>query len=158
MASRLRFCCVLLEVGVGAGVDGVNFWQPLSTFVNFCQPGVNLCQVLVSVGKAGVAGGAGGAAVLLRGEGHGVALLFWCECSSIWGKWGVCGGGSCLRRNDGKGRGNDGGGAGMMDGCESRGRGQERRGGRGDRGVSRAWRQFVDSHPPPNLPPGRGEG
>ena len=40
------------------------------------------------------------------GEGHGVALLFWCERSRSWGKWG-CGGrqlgaGSCLRRNDGK--------------------------------------------------------
>ena len=44
----------------------------------------------------------------MRGERHGSALLFWCECSRSWGKWGVCGG-SCLRRNDGEGRGNDGG-------------------------------------------------
>ena len=48
------------------------------SFVNPCQPGVNLCHGLVSVGQAGVDGG----------ERHGLALLFWCECSVSWGKWG----------------------------------------------------------------------
>ena len=57
--ARLWFCCALLGFGVGVGVDGVNFWQP----------GVNLCQVLVSVGVEG-------AAAVLWGERHGVALLF----------------------------------------------------------------------------------
>ncbi len=46
---------------------------------------------------------------------------------------GIGGVGSCLRRNDGKGGGNDGEGGG---GC----------------GV------LVASHPPPSLPPKRGEG
>jgi len=71
--------------GVERGVDSVNF----------CQPGVNLCQVLVACGERVVDGEDGGAAALW-GEGHGVALLFWCERSRIWGEWG-CAVGSCLR-------------------------------------------------------------
>ena len=58
------------------------------SFVNPCQPGVNLCHGLVSVGQAGVTGSEGGV-MALRGERHGVALLFWCEGGGSWGKWGV---------------------------------------------------------------------
>ena len=54
------------------------------SFVNLCQPGVNLCHGLVSVGQGVVAGGV----MSLRGERHGSAPLFWCECSGSWGKWG----------------------------------------------------------------------
>ena len=132
---------------------------------------------------------------MLWGERHGAALLFWCECSRSWGKWGVCGG-SCLRRNDGMGRRNDGG-AWAIEVCRAGGGGSRRstphltsplEGGRdefflgggrvlgrvgsclrrndggagmmgrvGDRGVQgRRWRLGA-FHPPPNLPPERGE-
>ena len=84
---------------------------------------VNLCHGLVTVGQAVVA--------WLWGEGHGAALLFWCERSRGWGKWG-CAVGDSL----GWGRG-----AGL-----------------GDRGGQGRWWWLVASHPPPNLPPGRGEG
>ena len=45
--ARLRFCCVLLGFGVGAGVDGVKFWQPLSTPVNLVSTPVNLVSTSV---------------------------------------------------------------------------------------------------------------
>ena len=62
----------------------------VASFVNLCQPGVNLCQVLVTVGKRVVAGGGVGClTAMLRGERHGSALLFYCERSRSWGKWGV---------------------------------------------------------------------
>ena len=35
--AALRFYCVLLGFGVGWGVDGVNFCQPLSRFGHPCQ-------------------------------------------------------------------------------------------------------------------------
>ena len=62
----------LLGFGVGAGVDGGES-----------------CQPLVTCGKCVVAGGVGGAAALWWGGRHGAALLFWCERSESWGKWGV---------------------------------------------------------------------
>ena len=52
--------------------------------------GVNLCHGLV-------AGGVGCASVLLWGEGHGSALLFWYELSRSWGKLGVRGWSGCWR-------------------------------------------------------------
>ena len=57
------------------------------SFVNICQPGVNLCHGLVSVGQAGV-DGSEGEGEWLWGEGYGAAFLFWCERSGSWGKWG----------------------------------------------------------------------
>ena len=51
------------------------------SFVNPCQPGVNLCHGLVTVGQGRVA--------WLWGEGHGSALLFWYEYSGGWGEWGM---------------------------------------------------------------------
>ena len=61
----------------------------MASFVNPCQPGVNLCPGLVSVGKWVVVGGnVEGASAVLGGERHGSALLFWCDGSRIWGKWG----------------------------------------------------------------------
>ena len=47
---------------------------------------------MASAGKAAVDGvGVEGGTVLLRGERHGAALLFYCECNKSWGKWGVAG-------------------------------------------------------------------
>ena len=57
------------------------------SFVNFCQPGVNLCHGLVTVGQGLVAGGEGWSA-WLWGERLHTALLFWCERSRSWEKWG----------------------------------------------------------------------
>ena len=60
----------------------------VASFVNFCQPGVNLCHGLVSVGQA-VVDGVRCASVVLWGERHGMALLFWGKGSRSWGEWGV---------------------------------------------------------------------
>ena len=76
-----------------------------------------------------------------------------------WGGGGRCGGGlaraigvgSCLRRNDGEGRRNDGGGRGY-DGGSAGMKGKAI----GAREGGRRW--LATSHPPPNLPPKRGEG
>ena len=76
------------------GDDGVRVCSGLFGVVRGVPEGltmatlVNLCQVLATVGKAGIAGGS----LSLWGEGHGSALLFWYERSRSWGKWGVCGG------------------------------------------------------------------
>ena len=59
-------------------------------------------------------------------------------------RWVLRRAGSCLRRNDGKGRGSDGMRAGVV-----------------AEGVlmdELALCPLATSHPPPNLPPGRGEG
>ena len=83
-SDLFRFVRGVPEWGAGmAGVDGGKF---LATLVNFCQPGVKLCQVLVSVGETGVAG-VRCASAGLRGERHDPALLFWCERSRSWGDW-----------------------------------------------------------------------
>ena len=85
---------------------------------------VNFCHGLVSVGQAVVAGGEDVSAGL-RGERHGMALLFCGKSSRSWGERGCVVGDSW---------------------------------GMGAGGVSGAWRWLGASHPPPNLPPGRGEG
>ena len=63
---------------------------------------------------------------------------------------------SCLRRNDGKGAGMTTEGAGMTVGGRNGGSANAQKREAGD--TSERWRQFVASHPPPNLPPKRGEG
>ena len=74
---------------------------------------------------------------------------------------------SCLRRNDGEGGRNEGKGRGMRGRDAGMG---GRRAGMTGRGAGMAdvewvigarrdlWCWFVAFHPPPNLPPGRGEG
>ena len=99
----VRICSGLFGVRrSGAGVDGVKFWQPLSTLVNLVSTSVKFWSALASAWLPAVAWG-----VWRRrccGErGMVVALLFWCERSRNWGNRGC--GGSCLRRNDGRGAG-----------------------------------------------------
>ena len=44
--ARLWLCCVLLGFGVGVALDGVKFWQPLSTFVHLASTFVKFWSAL----------------------------------------------------------------------------------------------------------------
>ena len=73
-------------------------------------------------------------------------------------------GGSCLRRNDGEGAGmtEEGPREWWERGCGNGGRGAAGMAGererRGRLGLHGRWWLLAASHPPPNLPPKRGEG
>ena len=129
--ARLRFCRVLLGFGVGAAVDGVNFCQPLSTFVNLVSTFVKFWSALARLGlRAGrrCCGERG----MVRHSCSGVSV------AGSGGKWGCAVVPACA--------GMTGGGAGVTEVRRGRSRGA-------------GWRWWlVASHPPPNLPPGRGEG